>query len=318
MKILDIPQVGKLGMLVGQGGRYGQVRRTYVIPANPQTPAQLDERRTLASQSNAWASLTQDQQNAWIATAATIQSVRKGGTQGPLTGIQLFVKVNVPLVNTGQAPVLEPPAKPLIGPAIADEFTITNTGSPVLMVDLTTATSAETPFIIRASAPMSGGVNATPQFLDIGYLNSGEVGETDITDLYTGTYGVPPDASKIWIEVVAVQNGYEDIPCQFTAQVPPVVPMPAPTDTEWTISVVGGVESANIVSSTLDVPADGYIYRQSPNSGTPAWASTALQTDPTKFIALPTQVAGNYIVQMAWTIAGVIQAWSPSKTITIS
>jgi hypothetical protein len=37
MKILDIPQSGKRGLTVSQGGRYGQISRALVIPSNPRT-----------------------------------------------------------------------------------------------------------------------------------------------------------------------------------------------------------------------------------------------------------------------------------------
>jgi hypothetical protein len=39
MRILDIPQSGKEGLSVSLQGRYGQVRRALVIPANPRTTA---------------------------------------------------------------------------------------------------------------------------------------------------------------------------------------------------------------------------------------------------------------------------------------
>ena len=43
MKILDIPQSGKAGLYVSYKGRNGQVRRSYVVPANPRTIS-ADER----------------------------------------------------------------------------------------------------------------------------------------------------------------------------------------------------------------------------------------------------------------------------------
>ncbi len=46
MKILDIPQSGKKGLNVSMNGRYGQVRRTLVIPTNPRTPGPSDRPRS--------------------------------------------------------------------------------------------------------------------------------------------------------------------------------------------------------------------------------------------------------------------------------
>src|SRR5664279_5714905 len=47
MRILDIPQSGKRGLYVTQGGRYGQISRTLVIPSNPRTAPQMSVRAIL-------------------------------------------------------------------------------------------------------------------------------------------------------------------------------------------------------------------------------------------------------------------------------
>jgi hypothetical protein len=61
MKILDIPQSGKRGLTVSQNGRYGQISRALVIPANPQTAAQLNVRSILAAVATRWDALTEAQ-----------------------------------------------------------------------------------------------------------------------------------------------------------------------------------------------------------------------------------------------------------------
>ena len=70
MKILDIPQCGKLGTIVGQGGRFGQIRRTLAIPSNPQTPDQTSVRAALTVAAKNWRNLTEPQRAAWIAAAS--------------------------------------------------------------------------------------------------------------------------------------------------------------------------------------------------------------------------------------------------------
>ena len=114
MKIQDIPQVGALGQTVTWKGRTGQYRRWRVIPRNPRTPAQQLIRQNLASQAIAYDQLTDVQQEAWIATAAQMQTRSTLGQSGPLTGLQLFTKVNCALLAIGGTPVSVPPAKPLL------------------------------------------------------------------------------------------------------------------------------------------------------------------------------------------------------------
>ena len=61
MKILDIPQSGKRGLYVSQGGRNGQISRVLAIPTNPRTDAQLRVRNFLANAASKWSTITQEQ-----------------------------------------------------------------------------------------------------------------------------------------------------------------------------------------------------------------------------------------------------------------
>jgi hypothetical protein len=86
MKVLDVPSTGKRGVVVGQGGRYGQVSRTLAIPANPRTTAQLAVRQSLSTQAKIWRTLTQAQIAAWNTTAAAQQTTPEDGQSGRMTG----------------------------------------------------------------------------------------------------------------------------------------------------------------------------------------------------------------------------------------
>jgi hypothetical protein len=69
MKVLDVPSTGKRGVVVGQGGRYGQVSRILAIPTNPRSTAQLAARQSLSTQAKIWRTLTQAQIAAWNTAA---------------------------------------------------------------------------------------------------------------------------------------------------------------------------------------------------------------------------------------------------------
>ena len=70
MKIIDVPQTRKLGLTVTYPSRNGLIRRSWVVPANPRTADQLTARSRLSSAAAADDSLTEAQQDAWIAAAA--------------------------------------------------------------------------------------------------------------------------------------------------------------------------------------------------------------------------------------------------------
>lgn len=98
---LDIPKRGKEGTKVYQGGPHGQFCHGFFIPVNPRTPLQVRGRDLWRAVSARWRTLTREQQAVWIAVAATIWSKLRL-SQGRLTGQQLFVKINYPLVYLGR------------------------------------------------------------------------------------------------------------------------------------------------------------------------------------------------------------------------
>ncbi len=100
---------GKCGNMVWQRNRYGQICYPAFIPANPRTPAQQAIRGIFGAVSKRWRMLTPEQRLAWIAAAALILSKPCLGQCGPLTGCQLFVKVNVYLAYRGLPQVDLPP-----------------------------------------------------------------------------------------------------------------------------------------------------------------------------------------------------------------
>jgi hypothetical protein len=86
MKILDIPQSGKRGLNVSQGGRYSRISRALVIPANPRTQDQLNRHQILGTKAHNRRTLTEEQRLAWIEAAKLIQSRSRLGQSGPMTG----------------------------------------------------------------------------------------------------------------------------------------------------------------------------------------------------------------------------------------
>jgi hypothetical protein len=219
MKIQDIPQVGALGVTVTWKGRTGQLRRWRTIPRNPQTPAQQVIRNYLATQSAAYDQLTDAEQEAWIATAAQVQSRATLGQSGPLTGQQLFTKVNCALLAIGSAPVTVPPAKPLLSPLPIDALAITNTAG-VIAIKLHTTDSPPDGTMLRACPPQKSGCRHGASYRLLGTLGSPQGGYVTITSDYTTRFGVPAVGTRVFVSVNANISGYEGIPLTFSARVP--------------------------------------------------------------------------------------------------
>jgi hypothetical protein len=219
MKIQDIPQVGKLGLTVTWPARNGLVRRILVTPKNPRSDRQLEVRELLVQQARRFDALTDAQQDAWNVAANGFQSRPTLGQSGPLTGLQLFVRVNCKLGLLGQDAVDVPPAAPQF-PALAPQgLVITNTGG-VVAVKLTCPTNPGENTVLRASPPQNSAVRACRNFRIIGTCPVPAAGSADITGLYTAEFGAVPVGKRLFVQASTMVDGFESLPRQFQARVP--------------------------------------------------------------------------------------------------
>jgi hypothetical protein len=220
MKILDIPQSGKRGLTVSLETRNGLASRALVIPSNPQSDAQLRVRAFLASVTSKWGGeLTQAERDAWTAEAVQHNSRARMGQSGPLTGLQLFAKINCALLVIGGDVITTPPAKAVFDPLPVTGLVITNTAD-VIALKLTAATAPPDGTMLWGAKPCSAGISKSPGVVLLGTLGSPSSGAIDITSAYTGRYGSPAVGKKVFVKVVQNINGWEDVPRAFSAIVP--------------------------------------------------------------------------------------------------
>ncbi len=209
MKIQDIPQTGKLGLTVTWKGRNGLIRRVFAIPANPRTDAQLAVRSALAQQARRFDGLTDDQQDAWNTAADGFKSTPSLGQSGPLTGLQLFIRVNSKLRLLGQDPVDVPPTAPEFPTVAPQNLVITNTGGAIAL-KLTCPTSPGQNTVLRACR----------NFRIIGMCPTPAQGSADITPLYVAEFGTVPAGKRIFVLASTMVDGFESLPREFQARVP--------------------------------------------------------------------------------------------------
>ena len=206
-KILTIPISGKVGLNVDMPGRYGQVRRNWVIPSNPATASQVGVRSRLAACISAFSALSGAQQDAWTVAAAHQNTRSRLGQSGPMTGLQLFCKLNTTLRMLGQDPIDTPPGTTVLGEAAPQNVVITNTGGTIA-IKLTCPTSPGTNTVLRAAAPVSSMVRRTPQCAYIGICPAPAQGSSTITNLYEAKWGTPTVGSQLFVVAQVMVNGY--------------------------------------------------------------------------------------------------------------
>jgi len=219
MKILDVPQTGKLGLTVTWPGRNGLIRRAFVIPANPRSIAQLTVRSRLQTTAASWRQLTDLQQNAWTALAAQHQSRSTLGQSGPLTGLQLFTKINCSLLTIGGSPVSDPPAYPTFALLPITSLAITNAAG-VIALNLTTTDSPPDGTMLWGCAPQSPGTRRPVSWRYLGTLDSPVNNKIDVTTAYTTEFGVPAVDDRVFVKCNQNLNGWQDLPLLFNSRVP--------------------------------------------------------------------------------------------------
>jgi hypothetical protein len=219
MKIQDIPQVGKFGQSVTWKGRYGLIRRILVTPANPRSDRQIQVRELLTEQTRRFDTLTDAQQDAWNVAADGFKSRPSLGQSGPLTGLQLFVRVNCKLGLLGQQTVDVPPMAPQFPDLAPQGLVITNTAG-VIAVKLTCPTDPGDSTVLRASPPQNSAVRACRNFRIIGICPAAVAGVADITGLWTAEFGVVPAGKRLFVKASTMVDGFESLARLFQARVP--------------------------------------------------------------------------------------------------
>ena len=219
MKILDVPQSGRLGTAVSYKTRSGQFRRRYVIPRDPRTQLQVSRRMALRRATYLWGSLTEAQRVAWTAVAHGVRTRRRLNQSGVLSGYLLFVKINCNLASLGLSTVTDPPDAPRFGPNPVGQLTITGTkGAIALKLEVSGKTGQY--IVLLGTKPRSAGVTYVDHFTILGLLPDPVHGVSDVTDLFVGKFGVPRAGSRVFIRTLQQINGWEDLPKQTSAFVP--------------------------------------------------------------------------------------------------
>jgi hypothetical protein len=186
---------------------------------NPNSSAQIAQRSILRQCAQQYDQLTDVQQAAWITAAAGMKSRATLGQSGPLTGLQLFVKINASLLTIGAPSVQVPPPVPAPSAMPVTGLVITNAGNTIRL-KLTASNSAPDGTMLWGCAPENSGVRRviSPRYL--GTLDSPSSGAIDITAAYTARFGVPPAGSRVFVQVNTNESGYEGLRYTFSARVP--------------------------------------------------------------------------------------------------
>lgn len=129
---LGTPFIGSIGGTTFSHNKGGPYARLRVIPTNPNTQRQQIVKAFLSAVATAWSNtLTQAQRDAWDLYAANVARPKKGGGSQFLTGIDHFIRSNVPRGVAGQGFVLAGPTLFDVGTYTAPSFAIELVGQTI-------------------------------------------------------------------------------------------------------------------------------------------------------------------------------------------
>jgi len=213
------PTINSIGSQTYWLGRNGQIVRARTVPSNPSTDPQVAQRAILTATSRHWDALTDAQRSAWRAAAANVQSRATLGMSGPLTGIQLYIKLNATLATFGQEAIDDPTAVPTFPDLAPAALVITNTGG-VIAIKLTCPSDPGEATIIWSEKPTKAGRFAAPELVIIGTCPAAVAGSANITTLYTAKFGVPVVGSRVFVAANQFMDGWQSAVRVFDELVP--------------------------------------------------------------------------------------------------
>ena len=180
-------------------------------------------RRAFGSYAGAWSRLlTQAQREAWNVAGPKVQSAKRLGQSGPLTGQQHFQGINSARACIGREMLLAPPAPVVFGLNPVGQLLITNGEEGVRMLLSVTEPVAED-IMVLGQAPCSAGRTKRRNVSYLGLLPAPEGSVSDITALYVARYGEPRTGEKVFIVTRQQKDGWEGFD-QETSEIVPEKP----------------------------------------------------------------------------------------------
>lgn len=198
---------GKVGNAVFQRGRAGNIVRKRSIPINPRTTAQVAARALMSTQSKVWRTLTESQRTAWDNAAASAEWTQTDSFGNPfqLSGEQLYLKLNLNLLDISATPITSPPSKAEFTAIVLGAITIAVTG-PAFTIAFTGTLDASETLVVSASPQVSAGVMSAKSVRFAAIMDYTSTSPIDAQSAYEAAFGAPVAGQKIFVRVEMVSE----------------------------------------------------------------------------------------------------------------
>jgi len=198
----------------------GNYIQTNVSPVNPNTVSQQLVRGRFGLASQSWRGLTENQRQAWIDGAPTWTNTNVFNQEIGYTGFALRTRL-----TRNRQEINETALDDFVLPASVDTFTslsvVADTTGGTMLLTFAPAINPGTKAIIRATAPLSAGVNfVKAEFRKIAVLDDLDSSPFDLAAFYIAVFGqLPAAASKIFVDAkqILISNGQNSVPLKASA-----------------------------------------------------------------------------------------------------
>jgi len=213
---------GKLGGLVASKNTYGNYMRNKVTPANPQTSEQVIARNRLSTISSAWSSLTDEQRQAWNGFASQVSRLNIFGNNVPLTGFNMFQKLNNIVLLCGGSIMQDIPS--MDKPDSLTSLSINGIDTDTLSIAFApTPIPANNKLVVFATPPLSAGVNfVDSEFRLIKVVNPAAVSPLTLSTEYLSKFGTIPSGKRVFVSAYLAnsETGFTSLELQASAICP--------------------------------------------------------------------------------------------------
>lgn len=195
------------GKAAGNVYQRNGIRRQFVIPALVQNSFTQAVRATFTAFSQAFRSLTQDQQDGWNNSTAFTTTNRLGRVS-ILKGKPLYQRLNQNLAAIGHVGIDDCPL-PVAVPAITAITPVMDFSSDTMTLTFApTPTDADVTHILFATAPQGTGINKPRKssFRQIGIIAGATATGYNFKADYQAKFGVAPVGSKVFVKTIAVSS----------------------------------------------------------------------------------------------------------------
>lgn len=198
---------GKLAGTVFSKNRGGAYVRTKVTPVNPQTSFQASVRARLTQLSQDFRSLTAAQIAAWNSAVQSFSSTDVFGDIKNPSGINLYTKLNLNLLNAGQSVISTPPLPGAVDGVPVSGITVDSSPSTLDIASSLAAVPAGHTMIVEATAPQSPGKSfVKSEYRVVATVAAATAFPYSAQAAYVAKFGALVAGQKVFVRVKTVNN----------------------------------------------------------------------------------------------------------------